>query len=85
MTELENFVKKFHQLWNDGVTAHLDLDTHGGDAWDGLRVNLGQVPGPLHRQIHPFHQEVPRRESPSRHRRRGRQAAARQPSCSTNY
>ena len=79
MTEVETFVKKFHQLWNDGVTAHLDLDTHGGEAWVGLRVHLGgQVPGPLHRPVHPFQQEVPRKESPSRQRRRARRAAARQ-------
>ena len=74
LTELETFVKKFHQLWNDGVSAHLD---HGGDAWVGLRVRLGQVPGPLHRQVHPFHQEVPRKESPSCQRRCARRAAAR--------
>ena len=78
ITELDTFVKKFHQLWNDGVTAHLDLDTHAGDAWVGLRVRLGQVPGPLHYQVHPFHQEVPRKESPSRQRRRARRAAAKQ-------
>ena len=78
MTELDTFVKKFHQLWNDGITAHLDLDTHGGDAWVGLRVRLGQVPGPLHRRVHPFHQEVHRNESPSRQRRRAMRAAARQ-------
>ena len=47
-TELDTFVKKFHQLWHDGITAHLDLDTHAGDAWVGLRVRLGQVPGPVH-------------------------------------
>ena len=73
--ELDTFVKKFHQLWNDGVTAHLYLDTRGGDAWVGLRVHLGQVPGPPHRH---FYQEDPRKESPSRQRRRARRAAARQ-------
>ena len=79
MTEVETFVRKFHQLWNDGVTAHLNLDTHGGQAWVGLRVHLGgHVPGPLHRPVHPFKQEVPRKESPSRQRRRERRAAARQ-------
>ena len=77
MTELDTFVKKFHQLWKDGVTAHLDLDTHAGDAWVGLRVRLGQGPGPLHRQVPPFRQEVPKKESPSRQRRRARRAAAR--------
>ena len=58
ITELDTFVKKFHQLWNDGMTAHLDLDTHAGDAWVGLRVRLGPVPGPLHHEVHPYHQEV---------------------------
>ena len=75
--KLDTFVKKFHQLWSDGVTAHLDLDTHAGDAWVGLRVRLGQVPGPLLRQVHP-HQDVPRKESPSRQRRRARRAVARE-------
>ena len=79
MTEVETFVKRFHQLWNDGVTAHLDLDTRGGEAWVGLCVHLGgQVPGPLHRPVHPFQQEVPRKKSPGRQRRRARRAAARQ-------
>ena len=75
--ELDTFVKKFHQLWHDGITAHLDLDTHAGDAWVGLRVRLGQVPGPLHQQPHSFQHEVKRKESPSRQRRRARRAAAR--------
>jgi hypothetical protein len=44
----------------------------------GLRVRLGQVPGPLHRQAHSVHQEVPRKETPSRQRRRARRAAAKQ-------
>ena len=72
VTELDSFVKKFYQLWNDGLSAHLDLDTQAGSAWVGLRVQLGHVPGPLH-QVHPFPQEV---ESPSRRRRRARRAAA---------
>ena len=46
----------------------------------GLRVRLGQVPGPLHRQVHSFHQEVPRKESPSHQRHCARRAAARQAS-----
>ena len=78
VSELDTFVKKFHQLWNDGYTAHLDLDTQAGNAWVGLRVQLGQVPGPPHHwQVHPYPQEVHRnRESPSRQRRRARRAAA---------
>ena len=54
-TELDTFIHKFHQLWQAGLTAHLDLDTHAGNAWVGLRVQLGhQVPGPPHQhQVHP--------------------------------
>ena len=78
ITELDTFVRKFHQLWNDGLTAHLDLDTHAGNAWVGLWVQLGQVPGPPHNQVQPFPQQVHRKvESPSRQRRRARRAAAR--------
>ena len=76
--ELDSFVKKFYQLWNKGLTAHLDLDTHAGNAWVGLRVQLGHVAGPPH-QVHPFPKQVQRKgESPSRMRRRARRAAAHQ-------
>ena len=50
VTELDSFVKKFHQILIEGLTAHLDLDTHAGNAWVGLRVQLGHVPGHLHQQ-----------------------------------
>ena len=40
--ELNSFFQKFHQLWNDGKSAHLDLDCSAGTAWAGLRVQLGQ-------------------------------------------
>ena len=50
-TELDSFVGKFHQLWKAGFTAHLDLDTHAGNAWIGLRVQLG--PAPPGRSHHP--------------------------------
>ena len=76
VTELDSFVKKFHQLWSDGHSAHLDLDTHAGRAWVGLRVQLGNAPpGHLFRPPHP---QPPYRkpESPSRQRRRDRRAAA---------
>ena len=77
ITELDTFVRKFHQLCNDGVTAHLDLDTHAGNAWVGLRVQLGQVPGPPHQQVQPSPQQVHRKfESLSRQRRHARRAAA---------
>ena len=72
VTELDSFVQKFHQLWKAGLNAHLDLDTHAGIAWVGLRVQLGHVPGPLHHQAPQKNQD-----SPSRQRRRDRRAAAR--------
>ena len=76
VTELDTFVKKFHQLWHDGFTAHLDLDTQAGNAWVGLRVQLGQAPGPPHWQVHPHPQQVhAKKESPSRQRRRDRRVA----------
>ena len=78
ITEIDNFVKKFYQLWNAGHTAHLDVDTHAGNAWVGLRVQLGHAPGPLHHHPHPpFFQAQKKTVSPSRQRRRARRAAAR--------
>ena len=76
VTELDTFIQKFYQLWNSGQTAHLDVDTHAGKAWVGLRVQLGHVPGPLHHHP-PFIQPRKKSESPSRQRRRARRAAAR--------
>ena len=76
VTELDSFVQKFHQLWRAGLNAHLDLDTHAGNAWVGLRVQLGHVPGPLHHQApHTFSKKS--QDSPSRQRRRERRAAVR--------
>ena len=78
VTELDTFVHKFYQLWNAGLNAHLDVDTHAGKAWVGLRVQLGHAPGPLHHQPHPlFVQPQKKTVTPSRHRRRARRAAAR--------
>ena len=72
VTELDTFIQKFHQLWQAGVTAHLDLDTRAGNAWVGLRVQLGHdVHGPLH------HGTYPPKVSPSRQRRRARRLATR--------
>ena len=74
VTELDSFIHKFHQLWKDGFKAHLDLDTHAGIAWIGLRVQLGhQVPGTT--PHHPVH--IHKRDS-SRQRRRARRLAARE-------
>ena len=71
-SELDSFIQKFKQLWHSGLSAHLDLDTHAGQAWVGLRVRLGHAPGPLHIRPHRT------RDGPSRQRRRDRRAASRQ-------
>ena len=69
--ELQSFIFKFHQLWEAGLTAHLDLDTHAGQAWVGLRVQLGQAHGG------PVHQRQPSsHRSPAYHRRQERRKAA---------
>ena len=39
--ELSSFLTKFHTLRRAGFTAHLDIDTHAGKSWVGLRVMLG--------------------------------------------
>ena len=74
--ELDTFVQKFHQLWNAGLNAHLDLDCHAGVAWVGLRLQLGHPPGPSHHQVYPSsgHRKS---FSPSYQRPRERRTAAR--------
>ena len=72
VSELDNFVSQFKNLWRSGLDSHLDLECHAGQAWVGIRVRLG--PGePLH--IPPQRKF---RDNPSRQRRRARRAAARQ-------
>ena len=39
-SEIQNFFSKFQQLMKAGQTAHLDLDTHAGQAWIGLKVMI---------------------------------------------
>jgi len=73
-TELDNFIKKFKALWKSGIGAYLDIDTHAGEAWVGLRVRLGHAPGPPDQVHHP--RERPR-NGPSRQRRRERRAKER--------
>ena len=34
---------KFKTLWKSGYDAHLDIDSHAGQAWVGLRLRLGQA------------------------------------------
>ena len=76
--ELDSFMQKFHQLWSAGVSAHLDLETHGGRAWVGLRVQLGHAPGHLHHNLRPhIPQPSQKSVSPSRQHRRVRREAAR--------
>ena len=70
-TEIDTFIRKFYQLWNNGYTAHLDIDTCAGKAWVGLRLHLDHAPGHHHQPAH--HQ---RHFSASRQRRRERRAAA---------
>ena len=70
--EIYSFVQKFQELRSAGYCAHLDLDTHAGKAWVGLRLHLDDVPCHPHQQAYyqkPF--------SASRHRRREQRAAAR--------
>ena len=77
VTELDTFIDKLKQLWYCGLDAHLNVDTHAGQAWVGLRLRLGEVPpGPLHSQP-PHKQKPPRHVGPAQHRRRERRQAAR--------
>ena len=82
VTELDSFVKKFHQLWKAGVTVHLDLDAHAGQAWVGIRAQLGQAPGPVQQVHHPFSSRPPHR-GPSYERRQERRRQAAQAAAKT--
>ena len=83
-TELESFIQKFHQLWNAGFSAHLDLDCHAGVASVGLRLQLGHPPppGPYDHRVY---SPPPHRKSfsPSYRRRRERRIASRLNSANT--
>ena len=73
--EFHSFVQKFHHLWKSGLSAHLGLHCHAGEAWVELHAQLS---GPHPHQYHGFpKQPIPKRVSPSRNRRRARRAAAR--------
>ena len=74
--EIHSFVEKFHQLWKAGLSAHLDLDIHAGEAWVGLRVKLGHGREHHREGEHPA-TFYPKEENSSRQRRRVRRAAAR--------
>ena len=78
----------FHQLWKAGDTAHLDLDTHAGQAWIGLRTPLGHFGQPCQyppqtRQYPPqtptnrqYPPPSPTHHSPSYYRRQERRKSA---------
>ena len=72
--DIDNLVKNFKQLWKSGRSAHLDLESHAGETWMGLRVRLGHV-DQHHHELQPQRQT---RNGPSRQRRRMRRAAARE-------
>ena len=63
-SEIQSFIDKFHQLRRAGLTAHLDLDTHAGKAWMGLRMVIS--PG----------QKLQKSRNPSYFRRQERRKAA---------
>ena len=69
--ELNSFLYKFHQLSFSGLEAHLDLHSHAGNAWVGLRLNLGKVPSPWFESNKNYN-------SPSRQKRRAKRAAERE-------
>ena len=70
-TEFDDFVRKFFQLRQAGLTAHLDVDTQAGQVRVALSVELGagHAPG----------QQPPRKSrSPSYYRRQTRRKADRE-------
>ena len=46
VTELDSFFQRFHQLWNAGLNAHVNLDAHAGNACVNLHHQLGHHPVP---------------------------------------
>ena len=40
--QITSFMQKFRDLWARGLSAHLDLDCSGGEAFVGLRLHLGR-------------------------------------------
>ena len=70
-TEFDDFVRKFFQLRQAGLTAHLDVDTQAGQVRVALSVELGAGHAP--------EQLLPRRSrSPSYYRRQTRRKADRE-------
>ena len=73
--QIESFVQKFRVLWASGLSAHLDLECGGGEAWVGLRLQLGRHrAGGGAQQVHRGDRH---RRGPSYERRLSRRAANR--------
>ena len=79
-----DFVKNFvEQLWKNGVTSHLDFDTHAGQAWIGIRSPLGHYgqhrqytpQNPTHHHHH-YNTQTPSNRSPSYYCHQQRRKAA---------
>ena len=70
-SEIQNFITKFHQLMKAGHTAHLDLDTHAGQAWVGLRVMIRPF------QPQQYQHFSKKSRNPAYYRRQERRKAAR--------
>ena len=73
--ELDSFIFKFKHLWRAGCDAHLDINTHAGQAWVGLHVRLGHAQRPHHQNLYTNVNKA--RNGFSRQRRRERRAAQR--------
>jgi hypothetical protein len=73
--ELDQFVRKFVNLWQSGRHAKLYVETEAGNAFVHLQVGLGQHEHPHHGQEHAGGR---RSGGPARQRRRERRAASRQ-------
>ena len=70
--QVDSFVQKFRELWVIGLSAHLDLDCGGGEAWVGLRLGRHRVGGAQRAD-----RDDNRRRGASYARRLERRAAAR--------
>ena len=71
--ELDTFIQKFRNLWNSGLDARLNMESHAG-----LHLRLGPGPGPPHQVQTVLPKTSRNRDNPSRQRRRARRAAARE-------
>ena len=69
--EIDSFIQKFKNLWKCGLDAHLNIDTHAGQAWVGLRVGLGGS-----HSFHGHQDTAKRRRGPAYQRRQERRQAA---------